>query len=159
MEISDKQAIEIIALIKSHIEEKGNCRVGWAIKQIAGDKFEKSIHILEKVANTIIQSGEYIKEHSLQRQGDFNILKNPFYKKESWTVKHPVKFELLKALINAIISILVAYFTARYVVQDKSQYNSQSLYKPIEILSEPTSSQKQGGAHSGSPSRTNKALH
>src|ERR1044071_3419771 len=73
LELTNEQRSKVISLIKRHISEHGNCRVGWALRQVAGEKFENSIHNKEKIANRIIQSGEYIKEESAQAEKDWNI--------------------------------------------------------------------------------------
>ncbi|GAB6283621.1 MAG: hypothetical protein STSR0008_24050 [Ignavibacterium sp.] len=118
--LDKEQRDKILQLIKGHINEHGNCRVGWAIKEIAGQKYEKSIHNLEKIANTIIQSGEYIKESSKQVEGDWNILINPQYKKDTWINKHPIMFEVVKSLITAIFAIIVSVILSILII-DKSE--------------------------------------
>ena len=80
LELTHEQRTGVITLIKDHIAEHGNCRIGWAMRKVAGEKFEKSIHLKEKIANTIIQSGEYIKEESAVAEKDWNILINSQYK-------------------------------------------------------------------------------
>ena len=98
LELTAEQRSEVIRLIKRHIAEKGYCRVGWAIREVAGREFEKSIQLKEGIANTIIQSGEYIKEESAVADKDWNILINPQYKL--------VKFNKRTVMINVILSIL-----------------------------------------------------
>jgi len=80
--LNTKQRESIFNIIKNEIRKKGYCRVGWAVREVAGENYEKSIHNLEGIANTIIQTGEYIKEYSLQVPGDINIRKNPDYNEE-----------------------------------------------------------------------------
>jgi hypothetical protein len=70
------------------------------VRETAGEKFERSIHLKEKVANSIIQSGEYRKEESAQAEKDWDILVNPEYKLarfNKWTV-----------IINIILSAIAA---------------------------------------------------
>ncbi|GAB6283254.1 MAG: hypothetical protein STSR0008_20140 [Ignavibacterium sp.] len=117
--LDKEQRDKILQLIKEHINEHGNCRVGWAIKEIAGQKYERSIPNREKIANTIIQSGEYIKEPSKQVEGDWNILINPQYIKVAWINKHPIMFEVVKGLITAIFAIIVSVILSILII-DKS---------------------------------------
>ena len=70
------------------------------MREAVGERFEKSIHLKEKIANTIIQSGEYIKEESAQAEKDWNILLNPQYKL--------VQFNRWTIVINIILSIISA---------------------------------------------------
>ena len=80
LQLTGEQRGKVISLITRHISEQGNCRVGWAIGEVAGKEFGKSIHLKEKIANIMIQSGEYIKEESAIADKDWNILINPQYK-------------------------------------------------------------------------------
>ena len=101
LELTVEQRSEVIRLIKRHIPEKGYCRVGWAMREVAGRECEKSIHLKEGIANTIIQSGEYIKEESaVAADKDWNILINPQYKL--------VQFNKRTVMINVILSIISA---------------------------------------------------
>lgn len=100
MELTIEQTEETLNLIKKHVNEKGNCRVGWAMSQIAGQKFENSLHNMEKVANRIISTGKYLKEPSMQKPGDLNILKNPQYRL--------TQFNTITVVINIIIAIISA---------------------------------------------------
>ena len=100
LELTVEQRSEVIRLIKRHIPEKGYCRVGWAMREVAGRECEKSIHLKEGIANTIIQSGEYIKEESAVADKDWNILINPQYKL--------VQFNKRTVMINVILSIISA---------------------------------------------------
>ena len=102
MEISEKQRKEVLSVIKKEVKRSGNCRVGWALKQVAEPKYEKSIHIKEKIANSIIGL-KYSKEESKQAKDDFNIFINPNYKStlfNKWTV-----------IINLIITLFVIAMT------------------------------------------------
>jgi hypothetical protein len=98
MELTKDEQGKIICFIKNHIREKGNCRVGVALKEIVGKEYENSIHNIEKIANTIIESGKYVKEPSLQKPGDLNIYKNPQYKL--------TKFNIWTVIINILIALL-----------------------------------------------------
>lgn len=99
LELTGEQRTEVIRLIKRHIPGKGYCRVGWAVREAAGREFEKSIHLKEGIANTIIQSGEYIKEESATvADKDWNILINPQYKL--------VQFNKRTVMVNVILSII-----------------------------------------------------
>lgn len=107
LELTGEQRSKIISLIKRHVAEHGNCRVGWAIGQVAGEKFGNSVHLKEKIVNTIIQSGKYIKEQSGVRPNDnWNILINPQYR--------PFPFNKWTAIIGLILGVVgaaVAIFT------------------------------------------------
>jgi hypothetical protein len=101
LELTGEQRSEVIRLMKRLIAEKGYCRVGWAMREVAGREFEKSIHLKEGIANTIIRSGEYIKEESAAvTDKDWNILINPQYKL--------VQFNKRTVMINVILSIISA---------------------------------------------------
>ncbi len=100
LELTGEQRSKVIRLIKRHIAEKGNCRVGWAMREVAGREFEKSIHLKEGIANTIIQSGKYIKEESAVAEKDWNILLNSQYK--------PFPFNKWTGIIGLIIGVLGA---------------------------------------------------
>jgi len=97
LELTKEQRSKVAKLIKDHIAQHGNCRVGWALRGGAGAEFENSIHIREKIANTVIQSGKYSKEDSAQVRGDWNIFINPQYK--------IVRFNIATVIINIIIAI------------------------------------------------------
>lgn len=107
MEITDKQKHDTITYIKEHIKEKGNCRVGHALKETVGEKFENSIHNIEKIANTVIESGKYLKEDSKQKPSDINIRKNPDYSLKQFN-KGTVIFNIILALIN--VSFVIYHF-------------------------------------------------
>lgn len=147
LELNKEQREKIFALIKDVIKELGNCRVGWAIKEVAGKEFEKSLHNIEKIANTIIQSGEYIKEPSLQVTNDFNILKNSQYKltqinKCSVIINTIIAFLTLIAMIISIIFAQQAYIAkelSEQKVENQSDYFSKNDNKenfPIDSLSD-----------------------
>jgi|SRR5690606_29649076 len=117
LSLTEQQRKDILLKIKNNIEKEGNCRVGWAIRQITKEeKYERSPHIIEKIANTIIQSNEYIKEPSKQSPIDFNILRNPQYKKETWINKHPIMFEVLKSFITAVFAIIVSVILSILII-------------------------------------------
>jgi hypothetical protein len=100
LELTGEQRSKVIRLIKRHIPEKGTCRVGWAIGQVAGEKFGNSVHLKEGIANTIIQSGKYIKEESAVAEKDWNILLNSQYK--------PFPFNKWTGIIGLIIGVIAA---------------------------------------------------
>jgi len=108
LEPTGEQRSKVISLIKRHISEQGNCRVGWALRQVAGEKFENSIHLKEKIANTMIQSGKYIKEESAQPEKDWNILVNPQYK-----MTQLQKWAVIISLILGIIGTAAAVIWKR----------------------------------------------
>ena len=100
MELSDEQRKKTIKFIKQYVKTKSNCRVGWALKQVAGYKYEKSTHNIEKIANAIIRSKKYIKEKPLDDKNDFNILINPEYR--------AMRFNQGTIIINLIIVLIMA---------------------------------------------------
>jgi len=106
------------------------------MKEVLGDDFDKSTHNMEKIANGIIATGEYIKEPSKQEPWDYNILKNPNYKPERWIDKNPITFEFIKGGIVVIASVLASIITSKIttenVMRDKYLLPSQEQYTPIE---------------------------
>jgi len=82
MDLASVEFNKVLEEIKEHIklENKHTCRVGWAVVKIAGQKFEKSYHNFDKIANAMIESGEYAKERPSGNEKDWNIFKNPQYK-------------------------------------------------------------------------------
>ncbi len=117
MELTQEQFDKTLLTIKEEINRatSGNCRVGWALKISAGQQFEKSKHNIEKIANSIIQTGEYIKEPSLQAVKDFNILKNPAYNKSTSGINQNNKADKTISTflywIFAIIGVIAAIAT------------------------------------------------
>lgn len=103
MEITKDQKEKVIKLIKEHAAENGSCRVGWAIKKEIGKDFEKSIHNIEKISNTIIKSNKYIKEPSAEVENDWNILINPNHK--------TIIFNRNTVILNIILTLIVILLT------------------------------------------------
>jgi hypothetical protein len=107
LELIKAQRNKVITLIKNHVAEHGNCRVGWALHEIAGEPFEKSIHVKEKIANTITQNGKYKKEASAQVSEDWNIFIDPQYGHVQFSKWISILAILisLSALILSIVSL------------------------------------------------------
>jgi hypothetical protein len=123
--MTQDQKNEIILLIKEHIDEHGSCRVGWAAEKILGIKQQN--HILDKISATILLSREYIKEPANPNfKYDWNIRKDPGYKAESWTERHPLTFEIAKAFITAIFTIAVSVTLSVIIIDNRdNQKNVQ----------------------------------
>jgi hypothetical protein len=134
LSLNDQQRKNILLKIKDHIEKEGNCRVGWAINQIMKQKkYEESIHIIEKIANTIIQSGEYIKEPSLQVKNDFNILKNPQYRLTQIN-KRTVIINTIIAILTLLSMIISILFTskAKEISEQRSERQMDYVSKKVD---------------------------
>jgi hypothetical protein len=116
LELTGEQRSKVISLIKRIVAEQGNCRVGWALREIAGEKFENSIHLKEKIANTIRQSGKYIKEESAVAEKDWNILLNPQYKLFQFN-KRTVIINVILSIITAIVAIITIGLTIAFHVK------------------------------------------
>jgi hypothetical protein len=123
MNLTSKQKNEIIQYIKEFVEKEGSIRVGYAIVQKTEQKVAK--HEIEKIANTIIQSGEYLKEPAAKDYFDINIFKNPDYKPKTWIERNPIWFEIIKGLIFAIFSIVVSVILSLSIFQ-KTQEKKES---------------------------------
>ena len=39
LSLTNEQRSKVISLIKNHVAEHGNCRVGWAMREVAGEPF------------------------------------------------------------------------------------------------------------------------
>jgi hypothetical protein len=107
----------IIERCIEHIDNHGSVRIGWAVEQIVMEKQQN--HVLDKIANTIIQTGEYVKEPSRRFKFDWNIYRNPNYKKTNWTEKHPILKDFVVGTISAIFSLVVGLVL--WSIQDKSE--------------------------------------
>jgi hypothetical protein len=107
LDLTKEQRSKVISLIKNHVAEHGNCRIGWAMREVAGEQFEKSIHLKEKIANTITQTGKYRKEASAQVGDDWNIFIDPQYGQlqfSKWTSIIAILISL-SALIVSIVAL------------------------------------------------------
>lgn len=105
MEITKEEKEKIIKYCKGFIARHGSVRVGWAIEQIVG--YKPLTHVKEKIANTIIQSGEYLKEQSAKKYDDWNIYKNPEHNRISLIDKVNLGLGIF-SIIGVIISILIS---------------------------------------------------
>ncbi len=65
-------------------------------------------HILDKLSAAITKTNEYIREPANANfKYDWNIRKNPAYKKESWSDRNKILFQIMVGLITAIFSLIV----------------------------------------------------
>lgn len=99
--ISDIQRKEIVKLIKDHIKEEKNCRVGWAAKEIVGT--EVQFHILDKISAEIIENLKYTRDPANANfQYDWNIRYNPLFRTSV--------INTILTAISVIAAIVSAYF-------------------------------------------------
>jgi hypothetical protein len=122
--MTKEQKEQILTLCKEHIDEHGSVRVGWAAKEIIGSAQQN--HIKDKIAATLVETGEFVKEPSRKFELDWNVRKNPEFRKRSWTEKRPVLFEIVKGSITAIFSIGVSVILSISIInksEDKKQTN------------------------------------
>lgn len=117
-----EQRNQIVELCKQHIDKQGSVRVGWATEKILGQKPQHNM--LDKVAAILLQDREYVKEKANPNFSyDWNIRRNPDYKKEKWTERNPIGFEIIKGLITAIFSIIVSVFLTLKIIDTKEDTN------------------------------------
>ena len=116
MDLTEKQFSEVLEEIKRHIElpNKHSCRVGWAVVKIAGQRFKTSYQNFDKIADAVIESGEYAKYRPSDNDKDWNIRKNSEYKlaqinKKSIIINTIISFLTFLALIASIIITQQAY--------------------------------------------------
>jgi len=115
-----EQRNQIVELCKQHIDEQGSVRVGWAAEKILGQKPQHNM--LDKVSAIILLDGQYVKEAANPNFSyDWNIRRNPNYKREKWTDRNPIGFEILKGLITAIFSIIVSVILTIKIIGDKRE--------------------------------------
>lgn len=127
--MDNDQKAAIIKLCKEHIDEHGSVRVGWAVEQILGTKQQN--HILDKVSATIIETNEFMREPANPNfKYDWNIRKNPTHKKPKWTEQNPVKYDLIKMALTAILAIISSVIVTNKTTQSTLRQNEQEL-EPI----------------------------
>jgi len=138
-EMTIEQRNQIIELCKQHIDEQGSVRVGWAAEKILGQKAQHNI--LDKVAAILLQDREYVKEKANPNFNyDWNIRRNPDYKKEKWTERNPIGFEIIKGLITSIFSIIVSVILTLKIIDTKKEtddsHDNKKDSKVIPIIKE-----------------------
>jgi hypothetical protein len=131
--MTNEQKQQIISFMKDFIEEHDSIRVGYAAEQILKSKQQN--HILDKLSAAITKTNEYIREKANPKFSyDWNIRKNPAYKKESWPDRNKVLFQIIVGLITAIFSLIVGItlwsIDKRQVDQKRDQLQEQ-----VEALS------------------------
>jgi hypothetical protein len=110
---------------KKDIGEQGSVRVGWAAEQILRQKPQHNM--LDKIAAVLLQDGQYVKEEANPNFSyDWNIRRNPSYKKEKWTERNPIGFEAIKGLITSIFSIIVSVILTLKIIDNKKDDNQNS---------------------------------
>jgi len=110
MEYNQVDAEKIVYLIKGHVDNYDNCRVGWACEEVLKQKQQNHYH--NKISAKVIQDQRYIRERDNQWPNDWNILKNPNYKpekEEKWNQRNPVLYDFIKISGGAIIGAIVTY--------------------------------------------------
>lgn len=112
LHLSEQQIKDTVEFIKDSVRLNGNCRVGYALKEVIGPEYEKSFHNIEKVARIATATNEYKLSHSLEFPKDFCVFKNPSYKKERWTERNPMAFEFAKGGIIVVASVLASILTS-----------------------------------------------
>ena len=101
LELSKPEIQKVVKFIKEHIEEKHNCRVGYALKEVMGANYEKSFHNIEKVGYACIQDSKYTKSTPIEFEWDMSIHKSS----KSWQQKYWVHLIILGALLGGLFDI------------------------------------------------------
>lgn len=132
--MTQEQKEQIIDLIKQHIDNNDSVRVGWAAEQILKSKQQN--HILDKLSAAITKTNEYIREPANPNFAyDWNIRKNPEYKKENWSDKNKILFQIIVGLITAIFSLVVGIILWSIDKRQADQKRNE-LQEQVEILSD-----------------------
>lgn len=122
--MTNEQKSEIISLMKQHIEENDSVRVGWAVEQILKSKQQN--HILDKLSAAITKTNEYIKEPANPNfKYDWNIRKNPTFKKSKWTERNPVLYDIIKIIAALVLGYLFRVITEPKDTQQESKINTE----------------------------------
>ena len=133
--MTTEQRNKINELCIQHIDEQGSVRVGWAAEKVLGQKPQHNM--LDKVAAVMLADGQYVKDPANPNfRYDWNIRRNPGYKKEKWTERNLIAFEIIKGLITAIFSILVSVILTLKIVDNKQEKSDEK--KSETELSRPT---------------------
>ena len=110
MPLTNDQRDKVIEFCKKFIDKNGSVRVGWAIEQIMGEDFRPPTHLREKIANTIIQTGEYTKEKAAKKYDDWNIYKTPGFNKFSKIDKLNLTLGII-SIVGVIVSICISVWS------------------------------------------------
>ncbi|MFT4019557.1 MAG: hypothetical protein QM668_21515 [Agriterribacter sp.] len=132
--MTPEQKQQIIDLIKQHIDENDSVRIGWCAEQILKSKQQN--HILDKLSAAITKTNEYIREPANPNFAyDWNIRKNPVYKKESWSDRNKILFQIIVGLITAIFSLVVGVILWSIDKRQADQKRDQ-LQDQVKVLSD-----------------------
>lgn len=130
MTLTPKQKEDIIKFCKKFIDKHGSIRIGWAIQQIVGEELIPPTHLKEKIANTIIQSGEYLKEKAEKKYPDWNIYKNPLHNKVSRIDKINLGLGIF-SIIGVAISIWISIWgvnTSESIAEKSGAFDKGELH-------------------------------
>ena len=99
--ITNDQRNLILELIKTHVKQEKNCRVGWAVKEIIGEDVE--YHLLDKLSSDLIESTRYTRDTANPNfEYDWNIRKNPNF--------YLSRINLIASVISVLAAIVSAYY-------------------------------------------------
>ncbi len=107
-------ATVFLVLNKDH----GNCRVGWAAKEIMGN--QPPAYTLDKIAALIIRDNKFLKERIPYRPNDWNIIVNPGFKvekPEKWHQRNHVLYEFIKIAITALLGGIIGYWIKNSAIE------------------------------------------
>src|SRR5690606_12090099 len=107
MELTKKHKEDILKFCKDFIAKHGSIRVGYAIERVVGEGYKAPTHVKEKYANTLIQTGEYLKEKAAKKYDDWNVYKNPDFNKLSKIDKINLVLGIT-SIIGVFISIFIS---------------------------------------------------
>ena len=132
--MTNEQKQQIIDFMKEFIEEHDSIRVGYAAEQILKSKQQN--HILDKLSAAITKTNEYIREKANPNfTYDWNIRKNPAYKKESWSDRNKFLFQIIIGLITATFSLIVGIILWSIDKRQVDQKQKQ-LQEQVQVLSD-----------------------
>jgi hypothetical protein len=130
--MTNEEKQQIIDLMKRHIDENDNVRVGWAAEHILKSKQQN--HILDKLSAAITKTNEYIREPANPNFAyDWNIRKNPTYKKESWSDRNKFLHDVIIVLITSVLTLIVGIILWRLDKRSTSQEIQQLKDKIYKI--------------------------
>ena len=121
---------KILKILKEHVKENDNCRVGFAVEQVLG---RTENHIIQKVSAAFTKSGKYSRQLSEVHRGDYDVFRNSSYRNQ-------LLHDFIVAVISAALSLGAGYLLLRKDNQEKSQ-QIERLEKRVEDLIRPSKSQ------------------
>src|SRR5690606_8363475 len=86
-----------------------------------GEGYKAPTHVKEKYANTLIQTGEYLKEKAAKKYDDWNVYKNPDFNKLS-------KIDKINLVlgITSIIGVFISIFISIWGVKTSENIAEKS---------------------------------